>query len=103
MLVSNLWWVCNSSIFEDTFVPPEITTTIMLSQVVEFKEDPRDSRRGAPLFLLWISVPHGVILMERLKAILLNVGSVWFYSLASPITFTSDMLLGVEQIIMQSL
>jgi hypothetical protein len=45
LMISNIWWACNSAIFKDKMVPPEITAAITLSQVSEFKEDPKSQKQ----------------------------------------------------------
>jgi hypothetical protein len=42
IMISNLWWARNNSIFKDKIVPSEVTKTITFSLVKEFKEDQRN-------------------------------------------------------------
>jgi hypothetical protein len=48
-MISNIWWACNSTIFKDKWVSPEITTALTLSQATEFKEDPKGQKLCNPI------------------------------------------------------
>jgi hypothetical protein len=48
LLVNNIWWACNSTVFKDTLVPPEVTTSVTLSQASEFKVDPKEPKAKKP-------------------------------------------------------
>jgi hypothetical protein len=34
IFISNIWWAQNNSIFKDKLMPPEVTVTLTLNQVV---------------------------------------------------------------------
>jgi len=44
IMISNIWWARNSSIFKDKSVPPKVTVTLTLSMEEEFKEDLREQK-----------------------------------------------------------
>jgi hypothetical protein len=45
LLVNNLWWAHNSTVFKDTMVPLEVTTSLTLSQASEFKAELKEPKQ----------------------------------------------------------
>jgi hypothetical protein len=73
IMISNLGWARNSSIFEDKWFPPRVITTIMLNQVVDFKEDPKSFKQHIPILptldydIPWGYFDGGTLLREELE------------------------------------
>jgi ribonuclease HI len=49
IFTSNIWWARNNAVFNDKFMPPEVTTNITLNQAVEFREDPKALKTRLPV------------------------------------------------------
>jgi hypothetical protein len=102
LMISNIWWAHNNVIFKEKMVLPKVTTTLTLSQVVEFKEDPR-GQKCAFLYSPPLTMKsHGATLMGPIKGTRQNVEWELFYLSIKIITFTSYMLQVEGQTIEQS-
>lgn len=49
LMISNIWWAHNSTIFMDRWVDPDATTTLTLNQAAKFKEDPKGQKTRIPI------------------------------------------------------
>jgi hypothetical protein len=45
IMISNIWWAHNSTIFKDKWIPLEVIATITLNQAVDFKDDPKEFKQ----------------------------------------------------------
>jgi hypothetical protein len=49
LMISNIWWARNSTIFKDKWVSPEITVALTITQEAKFKEDPKGYKPFNPI------------------------------------------------------
>ena len=63
ILIYQIWWARNSMVFKDVFILLEVTTSLVLKMMKEFKQEPKQKKMRVLIMLALKESIHGGSLM----------------------------------------